>query len=132
MGDFNAFELNDGYVDVMGTVEGAPTPGTQVVAASGDLVNPNLVNLTEGVAATQRFSYLYNGDSQAIDHMLISSALVAATTAQRLEYARISAEFNDTARNDPNTALRLSDHEPLVGFFQVPTFPVEVMTFTAE
>jgi hypothetical protein len=132
MGDFNAFELNDGYVDVMGTVEGAPTPDTQVVAASPDLVNPNLVNLTEGVAAPQRYSYLYNGDAQAIDHMLVSGALVSATSAQRLEHARICADFNDTARNSAATPFRLSDHDPLVGFFQVPSFPVELVTFDAD
>jgi hypothetical protein len=41
-GDYNAFPFNDGYVDVMGTLKGAPAVADQVVLPSADLVNPNL------------------------------------------------------------------------------------------
>ncbi|HUQ50344.1 MAG TPA: lamin tail domain-containing protein, partial [Terriglobales bacterium] len=45
VGDYNAFGFNDGYVDVMGTIMGAPTPVDEVTLASVDLVDPNLVDL---------------------------------------------------------------------------------------
>ena len=46
VGDFNAFEFNDGLVDSMGVIAGTPTPDNQtVVLASADLVNPDLDNL---------------------------------------------------------------------------------------
>ncbi len=132
LGDFNAFQISDGYVDVIGTVLGTPTPDTAVVVAAGDVVDPNLTNLTDSVAAPERYSYLYNGDAQTIDHILVNGALLSSTVTRRLEHPRICADFNDTARNDPNTALRLSDHDPVVAYFEVATFPVEVVTFTAE
>jgi hypothetical protein len=36
LGDFNAFQFNDGYVDTIGTVRGTPTPPDHVVLASAD------------------------------------------------------------------------------------------------
>ena len=35
IGDFNAFDVSDGYVDSIGTIGGAPAPATEV--ASGEL-----------------------------------------------------------------------------------------------
>lgn len=34
LGDFNAFEFNDGFVDVMGAIKGAPAEAEQVQVAS--------------------------------------------------------------------------------------------------
>jgi predicted extracellular nuclease len=87
VGDFNAYQLNDGYVDVMGTIKGTPALPTEVVAASSDLVNPDLTNLTESVAALQRYSYLFNGDSQAIDHVLVSAAMVSVAKPMKSSIA---------------------------------------------
>ena len=54
VGDFNAFEVSDGYVDVIGSIVGSPAPASEVVLAGADLVNPNLVNLTTFVPPTNR------------------------------------------------------------------------------
>ena len=61
VGDYNAFDVNDGYVDVMGTVIGAPTPSEQVVLASPDLVEPNLVDLVGTLAPEERYSVRVRG-----------------------------------------------------------------------
>ena len=47
LGDFNAFEFNDGFVDAMHVVEGIPVPDNEtVVPGDGiDLVDPDLLNL---------------------------------------------------------------------------------------
>ena len=47
VGDFNAYEFNDGYVDPMGTIQGTPTSPDEVVLASPDLVDPDLANLVD-------------------------------------------------------------------------------------
>ena len=120
IGDFNAFEFNDGFVDSMGTIQGAPTPAAQVVLASGDLVNPDLTNLFSAAPATERYSYSFDGSAQSLDHVLVNQALIAGTLARRVEHPRIDADFPETARNDANTAVRLSDHDPIVGYFQLP------------
>ncbi len=122
IGDFNAFEFNDGYGDSMNVIQGTPPPDNQtVVPGDGiDLVNPNLDNLFDTAPAAERYSFVFDGNAQSLDHLLVNAAMIANTSAQRVEHPRINADFNDTARNDPNSALRLSDHDPIVGFFALP------------
>jgi predicted extracellular nuclease len=130
VGDFNAFEFNDGLVDSMNTIAGTPTPADQVVLASKDLVDPNLVNLLPPPA--ERYSFTFDGNAQTLDHVLVNAAMLMATEAQRTEHARIGADFPQTAQNSPAVATRLSDHDPVVAFFQVATFPVELQSFRVE
>jgi hypothetical protein len=118
IGDFNAFEFSDGYADVMGTIRGAPAPANQVVRSSPDLVDPNLTDLTLAAAAAERYSYAFDGNAQALDHVLLNAALVAATSSRRAEHARLGADFPETARNDPGTAVRLSDHDAVIAFLR--------------
>jgi uncharacterized protein len=131
VGDFNAFEFNDGYTDSIGTVMGTPTPANQVVLASPDLVNPDLVNLVPASAA-ERYSFSFDGNAQTLDHVLVNAPLASAVDAMRSEHARTGSDFPETARNDPSTPLRNADHDPIVAFFRVPTFPVELTNFTVE
>src|SRR5262249_24254374 len=56
VGDYNAFQFNDGYVDSIGTIKGTPTPADQVVLASSDLVNPDLTDLVDSAPQDQRYS----------------------------------------------------------------------------
>ena len=131
VGDFNAFEFNDGYVDSMGTIAGTPTPAAQVVLASPDLVTLSLTNLLQAAAA-ERYSFSFDGSAQTLDHVLVNGALLGAVDAVRTEHARTGSDFPETARNDANRVLRVSDHDPIVAFFRVPTFPVELMGYSVE
>jgi uncharacterized protein len=131
VGDFNAFEFNDGFVDSMGTIAGTPTAATDVVLASPDLVNPNLTNLVP-TAPAERYSFSFDGNAQTLDHVMVNAVLLADLDAARTEHARTGSDFPETARNDPNTPLRNADHDPIVAFFRVPTWPVELTGFTVE
>src|SRR5262249_10768062 len=57
-----------------------------------------------------------------IDHVLVNAALTAATVARRVEHPRINADFPAVDRNDPATPRHLSDHDPIVGFFEPSEF----------
>jgi hypothetical protein len=129
VGDFNAFQFNDGYVDVIGTIKGAPVPADQVqIGTSVDLVNPDLTNLVETLPSPgQRYSYLFGGDAQVLDHVLVNSNMAAR--AVRLAYARGNADAPETARNDANTAFRISDHDAPVAYF---TLPPPVVNINAQ
>jgi hypothetical protein len=124
VGDFNAFEVNDGLVDSMHVIAGTPPPDDQTaVPGDGiDLVNPDLVNLVTTPPPAERYSYVFDGNAQNLDHILINAPLVTATAARRIEHPRIDADFPETARNDGTTAVRLSDHDPVVAYFQVAAF----------
>jgi predicted extracellular nuclease len=110
MGDFNAFEFNDGYVDVMGTIVGSPASANQVVLANSDMVNPNLINLIETLPSSERYSYVFDGNAQALDHILVSQVL--QRRVNQFLYARNNADFPESFRNDANSPRRISDHDP--------------------
>jgi hypothetical protein len=118
VGDFNAFQFNDGYVDSMGTLKGTPAPASQVTLASPDLVSPDLVNLVETIPASERYSFSFDGNAQVLDHALVTgnlSGLVAST-----QFVRVDADFPESLRNDPLRPERISDHDPLVVTFNLP------------
>ena len=121
LGDFNAFQFNDGYVDAMNTVIGTPTPDAQTVVTGdgADLVDPDLTNLGELLPAGQNYSYTYGGSAQTLDHVLGNDALVLATTGFGMDHARINADFPEVARNDATSPARLSDHDPVVAYFEL-------------
>ena len=119
LGDYNAFAFNDGYGDSMGTIEGLPTPPDQVLLASPDLVNPNLTDLTDTLPADQRYSYNFDGNAQELDHVLANSAIFSRFT--RFAIARMDSDFPESFRNDANRPERISDHDPAVAYFSLPT-----------
>ncbi|MBK9654839.1 MAG: IPTL-CTERM sorting domain-containing protein [Rhodanobacteraceae bacterium] len=136
VGDFNAFEFNDGLGDSMGTIAGLPSPDntTAVIGDGADLVNPDFDNLFDSVPALQRYSYTFDGMAQSIDHALVSAAVAVRTTAPRIEHANINADFPETERNNAASPNRLSDHDPLVVFLTPNVFiPIDVsLTKTAS
>ena len=113
VGDFNAFEFSDGFADVIGTACGHPAPADQVViATSRDLVNPDLVDLATWLPPEARWSYVYGGNAQLLDHALASSALLVRVAA--VVYPHVNADAPEALRNRADTASRLSDHDPLL------------------
>ena len=129
LGDFNAFEFNDGLVHSIGVIVGDPAADeATVVPGDGvDLVEPDL-EILQAADTDERYSYVFDGNAQSLDHLLFSAPLLADTTARRVEHPRISADFPETDRNDytPGNPRRLSDHDPLVGYFTVPVFTTTI------
>jgi uncharacterized protein len=118
VGDFNAFGFNDGYVDVIGTIKGVPTPADQVVLASDDLVDPDLADLADLIPADQRYSFSFDGNAQELDHVLVNPAMM--TQFSRFAIARNDADFPESYRTDANRPERISDHDPAVAYFHLP------------
>ena len=116
LGDFNAFEDNDGFVDVMGTLMGTPAPADQVAVASADLVDPDFVRLADA----DDYSFVFDGNAQNLDHAIVNAPLVAATSARRLDHARVNADFHEVDRGTLDA--RLADHDPLIAYLKVASF----------
>ncbi len=119
IGDYNSYEFNDGWVDVMGTITGAPAPPDQVVLASPDLVDPNLTDLLFSLPADQRYSYTYDGNAQALDHILVNQNMLGQVS--RFAYARNNADFPESFGNDGNRPEKYADHDMPVAYFKLPT-----------
>lgn len=117
LGDFNAYQFSDGIVDVIGTIKGSPAPAGEVLNPSEDLVEPNMINLVDLIAADQRYSYHFDGNAQVLDHILISAVL--RPFVHGFGYARLNADFPATARNDDSRPERFADHDPGVAYFNL-------------
>ena len=134
LGDFNAFAFNDGLADTMNVVTGTPTPDEQTaVAGDGiDLVDPDLVNLGVLEPAEERYSFVFGGNAQTLDHVLANEETILASTAFGLDHARINADFPEIARNDITSPSRLSDHDPVVAYFEIRRRADLAVTATAD
>ena len=115
IGDYNAFAFNDGYGDSLGAIRGVPAPADQVVTASPDLVSPDLVDVADLIAPADRYSYVFGGNAQTLDHVLVTSNLLPQVSG--LQHARVNADFAQVLRSDLSRPERLSDHDPAVAYF---------------
>ena len=115
-GDFNAFEFSDGYVDVLGQIRGDVDPSAQLLSGP-DLVEPDLINQVLSIEPDERYSFIFRGSAQVLDHALTSMALDASFRG--LMYGRGNADAALDLINDDSPAvlpLRSSDHDGLVLF----------------
>ncbi|HEX2036947.1 MAG TPA: endonuclease/exonuclease/phosphatase family protein [Chloroflexota bacterium] len=87
LGDLNDFEFSDTL---------------SILKGSG------LTNLIERLPPGERYTYVFDGNSQALDHILVSSSLAAAGV--QYDIVHVNAEF----------VVNASDHDPQVARF---TFP---------
>jgi predicted extracellular nuclease len=118
LGNYNAFQFNDGFVDVIGTIKGTPASSDQVTLASPDLVEPDLINLAGAAPAEQRYSFVAGGNAQELDHILVTASIMPLVDG--LQYGRANADFPEVLRNTATGPARISDHDPLVAYFHFP------------
>jgi uncharacterized protein len=116
IGDLNAFEFSDGLVDVVGTIEGDPAPADAVTEPSVDRWTHALTNLADLLPDTERYSYVFEGNAQVLDHMLVNQAM--RSRLARFTYARNNTDFPESFESDFSTTTRLSDHDAAVGYFE--------------
>jgi predicted extracellular nuclease len=114
LGDMNAFQVNDGFADVIGTIKGTPVPDNQTLVPGdgADLVNPDLTDLVDTLTPDQRYSYSFDGNAQVLDHIIANDDALAVVS--RFAYARDDADYAVKNYELANN-LRLSDHDqPIV------------------
>ncbi len=72
------------------------------------LTGSGLLNLTETLPETERWTYLFQGNAQALDHILVSPSLQAGA---RYDIVHVNAGFSE--------AKQASDHDPSVAQFTI-------------
>ncbi|MCC6590091.1 MAG: endonuclease/exonuclease/phosphatase family protein [Bryobacterales bacterium] len=117
VGDMNAYQFSDGLVDVVNTIRGGPAPDNEVVLPTTDFIDTDLVDAAYGLPSDERYSYIFDGNAQTLDHVLISLQMVPRLNA--LRYARVNADFPEALRADGSRPERLSDHDPVVAYFSL-------------
>jgi predicted extracellular nuclease len=117
LGDLNAFEFNDGYVDVVGTMRGVPAAREQVVLSTRDLIDPDLTDLISLLSGQERYSYVFDGTAQALDHMLVTGSLWSHVSL--FGYVRGNADSPEVWRSDARRPERISDHDAALAYFRL-------------
>ncbi|MBP9665101.1 MAG: hypothetical protein KBD94_10805 [Pyrinomonadaceae bacterium] len=129
IGDFNAYQFNDGIVDLIGAIKGSPSAKDAVLNPSEDLVEPNMIDLVDLIPADQKYSYRFDGNGQVLDHIIISDSLMPY--AQGFGFARVNADFPESYRGEDRPE-RYSDHDPAVAYFNLDAKPAPVPTATPK
>ncbi|HEX4915694.1 MAG TPA: lamin tail domain-containing protein, partial [Vicinamibacterales bacterium] len=131
LGDYNAFQFNDGYTDPISVLKGEPTPDDQIVVdGSPDVVDPNYLNLTDSLPPSERYSFVFEGTPQALDHVLVNTA--AAPLVQRYAVVRANADFPEVPASlyaaDPTRPERSSDHDMPIAYLRLPDVTAPVIS----
>ena len=111
-GDLNEFPSEE----PMQVLKGTATIGGYDVPASNDPFDATatftpggtavLHDLQDTLPANEQYDYVFEGNAQTLDHMLVSNALSGSA---QFDVVRINAEFAD----------QTSDHDPLVASFEL-------------
>ncbi len=113
LGDFNAFPFDDGYADLPALI------GHGL----------NLTNINPLLKNGDNYSYVFNGATQALDHILLSPAMRQWTT--RAAYAGANADFPESFRADRTSPLRISDHDAAMVWFRLDPVPFTALSITS-
>ncbi|MCA0984951.1 endonuclease/exonuclease/phosphatase family protein [Halobacillus yeomjeoni] len=81
--------------------------------------NANLSNVIYDIPAENRFSYIYTGKAQFLDHILVSGNLYNQMIDT--DSAKINPDFAYSNESDATNALSVSDHDPLHAVFNYGT-----------
>ena len=92
-----------------------PGEGMDTVARITTSATDPLTNVIELVPAERRYTFLFEGNSQVLDHMLLNDGMAGILREQ--DIAHFNAGFPSAFGGDPTVTFRSSDHDPLVGYF---------------
>jgi uncharacterized protein len=71
-----------------------------------------LTNLIERVPDRERYTFIFEGNSQVLDHLLVSEALLEAV--EGINIASFNANYGTLYEEDISTAASASDYNPPV------------------
>jgi hypothetical protein len=122
VGDFNAFQFNDGYVDAINGIRGVPAaPGEAIVTVSDRLDAATLLNSLDALPAEQRYSFVFQGSAQTLDHILYTPSLQAQLS--RAANVRVAADFASQFSSDATRVESMTDHDAVL-FYLLTAEPV--------
>ncbi len=112
VGDFNAFQFSDGYVDVLAQLTGDASLGSEFPVL--DIVEIPITNHSLSVPEDQQYSYVFRGNAQILDHCLSND--LENITVNEMQYARGNSDNPDSDVDNPFVPYRASDHDGFVLF----------------
>lgn len=114
--DSNAMVMVTGDLNDFAFSEPGEGPDNPVAIIEGSGSEVPLTNLLEEEKDAEQYTFVFDGNSQVLDHMLVSPALLDAFVAA--DILHFNAGFASSLGGDPSTTLRAADHDPLEGRFR--------------
>jgi len=104
----------EAYVVVLGDLNDYYDSAPLRALTEGSIPGGRLVNVADALPPAERYSYIFQGISQLLDHILVTPALAARQV--RVDVLHVNADYPPTDPED--TSLRhSSDHDPVVATF---------------
>ncbi|WP_162932519.1 Calx-beta domain-containing protein [Solimonas sp. K1W22B-7] len=107
LGDMNEFSFNEPLHILTGAQ--ATGPDNPIAPVLTDLAD-------EAFPAEERYTYVFEGQSQTLDHLLVSDALVSGS---EIDILHINSEFDD----------QKSDHDPSLAALSIPACEAGTLAF---
>jgi VCBS repeat-containing protein len=112
-GDLNEFQFEEPINVLKGTatVSNYDVPGADPITATGTYTPGGtaiLTDLQDSLAAGERFDYVFEGNAETLDHVMVSNNLAANA---QFDVVHLNSEFFD----------QTSDHEPLLALLNLDT-----------
>lgn len=105
------FENPDTFLAIVGDLNSFyDSPPIDTLKESG------IINAFDFIPPTERYTYIYQGVSQTLDHILISQALEKLLL--KVEVLHVNADFPPPEPGD-DSIVRQSDHDPVVATFSI-------------
>jgi predicted extracellular nuclease len=82
-----------------------------------------LTNLIARMPAQERYTFIFEGNSQVLDHLLVSETLLDAV--EGIDIAAFNANYGSLYEEDVSTAASSSDHNPPVVWIKQPKIKKE-------
>ncbi|MTJ51996.1 hypothetical protein FJR38_04590, partial [Anabaena sp. UHCC 0253] len=82
------------------------------------LAGGNLTNLSNTLPENERYTYIFDGNSQSLDHILVSNNL---SNSAQVDIVHINSEFVDNAQ-------RASDHDPILAALKITPSAAQSLT----
>ncbi len=115
VGDFNAFQFSDGYVDVVNQIAGTPSLGAEYPVEN--IVSTPLINQSLALPIDEQYSYIFQNNAQILDHCLTTD--LQGLTVEKMQYVRGNADFSEDFENQISPNYRTSDHDGFVLFLEM-------------
>jgi hypothetical protein len=94
---------------------GEPGEGQHTLARMTDSPTEPLVNVIPLVPEERRYTFIFEGNSQVLDHMLLNAPMEALLRDQNI--AHFNTDYPSAFGSNAAITLRSSDHDPLVAYF---------------
>jgi predicted extracellular nuclease len=94
---------------------GEPGEGQHTVARITDSPTASLTNVVPLVPEAQQYTFIFEGNSQVLDHLLLNAPMEALRSDQAIGH--FNTDYPDAFGPNAATTVRSSDHDPLVAYF---------------